>query len=415
MATFPPGVTLATITAGSTTDFFGNEATVSVDVTPVLAGNAVHLVHAATGTTLVIATRRFTSGLGEAVTFQVPHVNQPGWIDSTGQSVTHWSYRVEVTAQFDAGTRHRWAKTVQPLVGQNTVDLDLVADGAVYDPRFSPVPHVLSVNGQTGVISVGELVGPRGPAGATGPANTLNIGTVTTGAAGANAAATITGASPNQTLNLTLPRGATGAAGPAGTNGGVGPQGEPGPAGPAGQAANLQMGTVATGAAGTNAGATITGTAPNQVLNLTLPRGTTGATGPAGPAGPAGGTGPRGSVWYMAGVSGATTHTAVSSPASGDSFLYPATGAVWRYSGTSWVSGGTLAGTATGGGESPTLANIPAGSTITVSKVGLSWPSRPTDRSDVVVQWKGPEPSPAIVTFGTGGMRDNVDLRLVTS
>lgn len=51
--------------------------------------------------------------------------------------------------------------------------------------------------------------GAPGPTGATGPANTLAIGTVTNG----SAAATITGSAPNQTLNLVLPTGATGAAG----------------------------------------------------------------------------------------------------------------------------------------------------------------------------------------------------------
>lgn len=43
-----------------------------------------------------------------------------------------------------------------------------------------------------------------------GPANTLTIGTITTGLPGTQATATITGTAPNQTLNLTLPQGATG-------------------------------------------------------------------------------------------------------------------------------------------------------------------------------------------------------------
>lgn len=43
---------------------------------------------------------------------------------------------------------------------------------------------------------------------------TLGIGTVTTGAPGSSAAATVTGPSPHWLLNLTLPQGATGPAGP---------------------------------------------------------------------------------------------------------------------------------------------------------------------------------------------------------
>lgn len=49
--------------------------------------------------------------------------------------------------------------------------------------------------------------GDPGNNGATGPANTLQIGTVTTSAAGGNAAATITGSAPTQALNLTIPAG----------------------------------------------------------------------------------------------------------------------------------------------------------------------------------------------------------------
>ena len=50
----------------------------------------------------------------------------------------------------------------------------------------------------------------------------LSIGTVTTGAAGTNASASITGTSPNFKLNLTIPRGNTGAAGTNGKNGSEG-------------------------------------------------------------------------------------------------------------------------------------------------------------------------------------------------
>jgi len=58
--------------------------------------------------------------------------------------------------------------------------------------------------------------GAAGVAGATGPANTLTIGTVT---AGTSASASITGTAPNQTLNLTIPRGDTGETGSPGPSG----------------------------------------------------------------------------------------------------------------------------------------------------------------------------------------------------
>lgn len=76
-------------------------------------------------------------------------------------------------------------------------------------------------------------------------------------------------------------------------------------------------------------------------------------------------------------------------------------------------AGNALSATVSGG--APTLANIPAGSTITVLKDATTgWPARPTSRTDVIVAWKGADPSPSIVSSGTGGMLNNVDYRLVT-
>lgn len=49
--------------------------------------------------------------------------------------------------------------------------------------------------------------GDAGGVGPAGPANTLTIGTVTTGIPGTPAQAQITGVGPNQTLNLTIPKG----------------------------------------------------------------------------------------------------------------------------------------------------------------------------------------------------------------
>ena len=208
-------------------------------------------------------------------------------------------------------------------------------------------------------INLGRVVGEQGPQGNTGatgpagPANTLTIGTVQQGDA---AAATITGDAPNQTLNLTLPRGEQG---PAGTNGadgtdgtnatitsasatvdntsgtpactitlggtesartfafafsGIkgeqGPQGSPGAAGspgadgatgPAGPANTLTIGTVQQG---DTAAATISGTAPNQVLNLTLPRGEQGPAGADGAPGAAGADGAPGQGVPTGGTAG---------------------------------------------------------------------------------------------------------------
>lgn len=79
-----------------------------------------------------------------------------------------------------------------------------------------------------------------------------------------------------------------------------------------------------------------------------------------------------------------------------------------------FTSGGSFSGSDWSSlGGAVDYASLPAGTTLTVIKSG-TWPARPTSRSDIIVQWKGADPSPSIVSSGTGGMLDNVDIRLVT-
>ena len=110
--------------------------------------------------------------------------------------------------------------------------------------------------------------GPQGPIGPDGPANTLKVGTVTSGS---TPSATITGTAPSQTISLVLPKGDKGDKGADST--------VPGPTGPPNA---LTIGSVTSSA---TPSAAITGTAPNQVLNLVLAKGDTGPVGPGGPAG----------------------------------------------------------------------------------------------------------------------------------
>ncbi|WP_312999645.1 hypothetical protein [Leclercia sp.] len=109
--------------------------------------------------------------------------------------------------------------------------------------------------------------GVNGSNGTNGVNNTITIGTVTALAPGSTPTATMSGTSPNQVLNLGLPLPVNGTNGTNGTNGAAGP------------ANVLSIGTVASGA---TAAATITGTSPSQILNLTIPAGANGANGSNG-------------------------------------------------------------------------------------------------------------------------------------
>ena len=115
-----------------------------------------------------------------------------------------------------------------------------------------------------------EATGPQGETGqtgATGATPQLSIGTVETGAAGSSAAAIITGTAEHPILSLAIPRGDKGETGATGATGQTGATGA---------TPDLSIGTVTTGAAGSSASATITGTPEEPVLNLTIPRGDPG-------------------------------------------------------------------------------------------------------------------------------------------
>lgn len=88
------------------------------------------------------------------------------------------------------------------------------------------------------------LRGPTGAQGATGPAGTITIGTVTTGEAGTDATVTNVGTSTNAILNFVIPQGATG------------------------EAATITIGTVTTGE---TASVTNVGTATNAILDFVIP------------------------------------------------------------------------------------------------------------------------------------------------
>lgn len=190
-----------------------------------------------------------------------------------------------------------------------------------------------------------------GPTGATGPAATIAVGTVTTGAAGSTAAVTNTGTSGAAILDFAIPRGNTGATGATGP------------------AATIAVGTVSTGAVGSTAAVTNTGTSGAAVFDFSIPRGDTGATGSTGAVGATGPTGAAATIAVgtvstgAAGSTAAVSNVGTSGAAIFD-FAIPqgATGATGNTGAT-----GTAATVAVG-----TVSTGAAGSTAAVTNIGNS-------------------------------------------
>ena len=89
------------------------------------------------------------------------------------------------------------------LNGTNGINGTKGADGNSLEFNWSGTNLGVRVQGTTDYTYV-DLKGQKGDTGSTGASNALSIGTVTSGA---TPSATITGTSPNQTLNLVLQKG----------------------------------------------------------------------------------------------------------------------------------------------------------------------------------------------------------------
>lgn len=154
---------------------------------------------------------------------------------------------------YNDGDNSQWVNAAQGTIGPAaTVAVGTVTTGAAGST-------VTVTNSGTSGAAVLDFTIPRGDTGATGTAATVAAGTTTTGAAGTSASVTNSGTSSAAVFNFTIPRGDTGTAG---------------------AAATIAVGTTTTGAAGTNAAVTNSGTSSAAVFDFTVPR---GATGPMGP------------------------------------------------------------------------------------------------------------------------------------
>jgi hypothetical protein len=148
------------------------------------------------------------------------------------------------------------------------------------EPDLSPTFWaVLSQAGAPGAAGAAGATGPQGPAGAIGvtyrgtwTASTAYHTNDVVGFGGATylAAATSLGSEPDVSPSLWAVLALNGSAGATG---------------PAGAAATVNVGTVTTGAAGTQASVTNVGTSSAAVLNFTIPQGAAGANGTGGGGG----------------------------------------------------------------------------------------------------------------------------------
>lgn len=222
--------------------------------------------------------------------------------NDTDLNPVNWTWGVEFYLTDETGTPISLSNFSFSLPQGTTVDLTALA----------PVPD------SNGTF---YLVGPTGPQGVQGEAATVDVGTVTTGAAGSSVAVTNSGTVNDAVFNFTIPRGDKGDKGDQGDQGIQGPIGETGATGLNWQGVwsstadyvnddavyHNNSSWFASGDPTVGEEPTLSAThwMPLALQGATGPTGATGATGPQGPKGDTGDTGPQG-IQGIQGVQGET-------------------------------------------------------------------------------------------------------------
>ena len=381
----PGGITTCNLTAGPVTDMFGNTIDTTLQVTPVFGGSLTAIVWSATGADLTNdPSTALAIPAGTQGTIAVPHVNQTGFLDQSGAAFTMWAYTCVLSK---AGSRSAiWTKSVQPLVGQSTVDLDEVVAGGITPPSSAPFPTVLSVNGLTGAVVVGGGGGGGSVTSVAGRTGDVVLVKADVGLNNVNN--TADASKPVSTATQT--------------------------------ALNLKAddaSTVHTSGAESIAGVKtfsappVSATAPttgNQVTNKTYvdsvatgaADATTSSKGIVQLAGDLAGTATSPTTPTAVHITGAESIAGVKT--FGSSPIVPTPTTSTQAANKSYVDAHAV--------DYPTL---PAGVTLTLIKAAGVWPGVPTTRTDIPIRWQGASPPPSIVssrTLSSAGMLNGVDI-----
>jgi hypothetical protein len=152
MAGIPAGISTALVHLDAPVSFIGEDGRIHATIT-----SSIPLVWAATGTPIGNFIENVSLGPGIPLELNLPHVDQAGFLDGAGNTVTGWSYRIEVTYEKDGQNIPFPARDFQILVGQDEVDLALIPSGEAYIPVVAPILPVTSIEGFTGEVTFEEL------------------------------------------------------------------------------------------------------------------------------------------------------------------------------------------------------------------------------------------------------------------
>ncbi|HEX9230062.1 MAG TPA: hypothetical protein VF885_25970 [Arthrobacter sp.] len=148
----PAGISTALVHLDAPISFIGDPGQLHVTIK-----SSVPLVWAATGTPLANFIDNINPGEGTELAVELPHTDQPGFLDGNGNTFTGWSYVVEIVYEKSGEQVHFPTREFQILTGQDSVDLALVPAGESYVPVVAPILPVTSLEGFTGAVTLTQL------------------------------------------------------------------------------------------------------------------------------------------------------------------------------------------------------------------------------------------------------------------
>lgn len=150
MAQLPEGITTALVHMDPPQSFIGSMGRLFATVKP-----SASLVWAATGTPLGNFLDKIHMDPGQPLELWLPHTDQDGFLDASGNPYKNWFYTIKVTYERD-GQRIPFAEREFQIQSMLTsVDLALIPSGDVMPPEVQgPPPAVISVNGMSGTVTL---------------------------------------------------------------------------------------------------------------------------------------------------------------------------------------------------------------------------------------------------------------------
>jgi hypothetical protein len=327
-------VTTFELTVGPTFTIDREGVGLAVVITP-----AVKMIEERDGSVYTILPVTLDIAPGEMGSVNLPHTNQPGFVDSGGTVLSNWFYRVEVEEHYaDTRVGYIYRKFIRAETGTVTLDLDLI-------PEDGTAPGIEKGTTVT-IVTPGQLIpGPKGEKGDKGDQGDRG----NTGSQGAQGIQGPQGAKGDKG-----DKGDTGNPGAQGVQGIQGPQGTPGTNGTNGTNGNtiLTGSGVPSNGIGANGdlyydptakimyGPKASGTWPAGV-SLQGPQGTQGIQGTQGPQGTPGtnGTnGTNGSNGAYLSVADSTARDALTGMVDGNIAYLRSDKSEWKYNGSAWIA-----------------------------------------------------------------------------